>query len=121
MSQTTDTDRQVFDKVRNHLLTQKQKSERGPGQSCGYRGKNGLQCAVGCLITDEAYNPEIEGEPISQELAQRCLIDSGITFTSKTEAMLLHLQYIHDFEDVSKWEGMLNKAKVKFFPCTESD
>lgn len=31
---------------------------------CKYRGPNGVKCAVGHLISDEEYKPEMEGEDI---------------------------------------------------------
>ena len=52
----------VFDKVVKHLLTQKRRSESKRG--CAYRGEDGAMCAVGCLISDKAYDPEIEGHSV---------------------------------------------------------
>lgn len=52
----------VLEKVVAHLLAQ-----RVPAVSatvfggCRYRSPNGTKCAVGCLIPDELYTPEIEG------------------------------------------------------------
>lgn len=35
----------------------------GPAhETCAYRGNDGRRCAVGCLITDQAYDPGFEGE-----------------------------------------------------------
>ncbi len=58
------TAQEIFDKVINHLLHQ-----GGPAldynydddPKCRYRSNNGRQCAVGCLIPDNQYDPLMEG------------------------------------------------------------
>ena len=48
------TEQQVFDQVKNHMLTQMKKSMlESNGDPCAYRGFDGLQCAAGCLMSDE--------------------------------------------------------------------
>ncbi len=68
----------IFNQVATHLFKQGQQSKAiiadpywtpGSGfdqmrEMCAYRGEAGLACAVGCLIPDEAYRPEIEGLPV---------------------------------------------------------
>lgn len=44
----------IFDKVVNHLAEQGRRSESLG--DCKYRSKEGLMCAVGCLISDEEYD-----------------------------------------------------------------
>ena len=34
--------------------------------ACRYRGDNGNQCVIGCLIDDENYNPRMEGVPLGK-------------------------------------------------------
>ena len=48
------TAQQVFTQVKNHLLKQNEKSMING--ICAYRGSNGLQCAAGCLMSDEEAN-----------------------------------------------------------------
>lgn len=62
----------IFKHVGKHLLTQNEQSlvDRDTDRSCAYRGDGGLKCAVGCLITDEAYDPAIEGQGV--------LLDDGV-------------------------------------------
>ena len=43
---------EVFELIKNHLLTQNKKSVDVIGQ-CMYRNSTGLSCAVGCLMTAE--------------------------------------------------------------------
>ncbi len=44
-----------------------------PGTSkdgeCSYRGEGGSRCAAGCLIPDDLYRPEMEGETFEGILA----------------------------------------------------
>jgi hypothetical protein len=54
---------EVFDRVVTHLRTQGKPSKDVTG-SCSYRGINGTSCAVGCLIDDEFYDPELEGHSL---------------------------------------------------------
>src|SRR5687768_12164409 len=50
---------EIFNKVRNHLRQQGRAATNRYG-SCQYRGDGGTACAVGCLIPDEKYRPEME-------------------------------------------------------------
>jgi len=59
-------DRQkIFDTVAAHLLKQNKKSVGADnlGHVCQYRSSDGLKWAIGCLITDEAYYPNLENKP----------------------------------------------------------
>lgn len=54
----------VFNTVATHLLTQKEKSMRMDGGcigACAYRGVDGLECSIGCLLLDEDYDRDMEG------------------------------------------------------------
>ena len=100
----------VFDRVVKHLLTQKRRSESKRG--CAYRGKDGDMCAVGCLISDKAYDPEIEGFSISSLGVQEKLAESGVPIYSKMNILLIYLQYIHDKCPIDLWKTyMQNLAK----------
>jgi len=52
-------EQQIFDTVAAHLFRQGRRAMDGSG--CRYRSGDGLKCAVGCFIPDEAYDPDIEG------------------------------------------------------------
>lgn len=61
------TEQEIFDKVVVHLANQKVKSTDGAtdeGGICLYRGPEGRMCAVGCLLSDEEYSPDMEGRPV---------------------------------------------------------
>lgn len=57
------TKQEVFNVVREHLLKQGVRSENAAG-SFRYRGPNGLMCAVGVIIPDDLYHPEMEGRVV---------------------------------------------------------
>jgi hypothetical protein len=60
----------VFDKVVEHLATQKVQSlstgnEFCAAGNCAYRGANDTKCAFGIFIPDSSYRPEFEGKRTS--------------------------------------------------------
>ena len=97
----------VFDKVVKHLLTQKRRSESNRG--CAYRGKDGDMCAVGCLISDKAYDPEIEGHSVFHLRVQETLAESGVPTYNKMKFLLADLQYLHDECSISLWKTDLRE------------
>ena len=108
----------VFDKVVKHLLTQKRRSK--DKKRCAYRGEDGAMCAVGCLISDKAYDPEIEGFSISSLDVQEKLAESGVPTYSKMKFLLTDLQYIHDEASISLWKGHL-RTLAKLHDLTWKD
>ena len=52
--------KETFEYVLNKILEQGEPSLNKDGK-CLYRGPNGLKCAAGHLISDEEYNPSMEG------------------------------------------------------------
>ena len=99
------TVKEITQIVYNHLKTQVGYAGKK------YRNRNGLKCAIGCLIPDNEYNDCIEGIPIS-ELSDGPYIDlqnhkvmtlREILFRSKvniddedTYYLALQLQEYHD-------------------------
>jgi hypothetical protein len=88
---------EIFDKVSEHLINQGCKSVSVKDNNsfcCMYRGKNGNMCAVGCLIPDELYSPDMENKspeyllnsfPVLKKILKRSSI-----------SILTELQTIHD-------------------------
>lgn len=95
----------VFDKVVKHLLTQNRRSKGKRG--CAYRGKGGDMCAVGCLISDKAYDPEIEGFVVHATEVLAKLAESGVPTYNRT--LLTDLQDIHDRIAVDLWKVHLKE------------
>ena len=59
--------KQIFYKVKKHLLRQGERSATGDGDSCLYRSYDGvMSCAVGCLMTDDMYSPDFEGLSVAE-------------------------------------------------------
>lgn len=126
------TRREVFDKVKTHLLAQNAKAERTKPEwngemACAYRGVNGLSCAVGCLIADDKYDPAIEGIGIPynvnggttrERLAPllRVLDGSGVPTDAGTLEMLAMLQTTHDDFSPTAWRERLDRIEVQYFP-----
>lgn len=98
---------EIFTKVKEHLLRQGAPAkDRGV---CMYRSPDGLKCAVGCLITDEAYDPAIEGKNVDHLAVRDVLIKSRIDLCHIT--LLKELQLIHDYDDPERWESLLEVFK----------
>jgi hypothetical protein len=94
------TKQQLFDTVATHLLTQRRRSTRK--SFCAYRGRDGLRCAIGCLIPDERYTPNLEGKSAEQADVRRA---AGLRRGQGTLAT--DLQNLHDTLPVNQWHTKL--------------
>lgn len=123
--------KQVFTRVRDHLLAQNAQSVRAADHTaCAYRGLNGLSCAVGCLIDDAHYQSEFEGMAIGwgikesdhdSDIRRRharlmaALKKSGVPVDDRMCINLLgELQGVHDEVDPADWPAHLNEVGVKY-------
>jgi len=94
----------IYDKVCAHLAQQKTKSKVDGADVCCYRTPDGKRCAIGCLIPDEMYRPEMEidihGKPGASVFR---LMDVSADFRALIgiENLMLctHLQRAHDFSN----------------------
>ena len=106
------TDEGVFEFVKQHLITQGQKSESST--SCYYKQSNGLRCAIGCLIEDEFYNENLEfkngDDPMVLSAIQKSLPNWKIN-----KGMLIKLQELHDEIEVEEWEWKLEQLEQLTF------
>ena len=112
---------EIFDTISKHLLTQKKKALNSKNY-CLYRTDNDLKCAIGCLIPDDLYDPEIEGfsvadcfcstkpkgglEKLQNILAKLNLDDNKI--------LLERIQSIHDDNQPEYWLYGLNRLAKEF-------
>ena len=107
---------QLFDKTASHLLKQGTQSVLEDSDTCAYRGQDGLMCAVGCLINEDAYNWSLEGTAIDDSPnVQRALRHSGIEFDTDGQVMLLltRLQTIHDTKEESDWASLIGALAIE--------
>ena len=102
------TQQEIFDTVCKHLAQQKEQAigTSELGTSCRYRGKNNKKCAVGCLIPDEVYTPEMDnGWGLGKVLET-----SKLKHFRQYEWLLLNLQSAHDnAKDAEDLQRRLNE------------
>lgn len=102
------TAQQIYNTVRNHLLTQNRKSVYDSNNiNCFYRGPNGTKCAIGCLISDSEYSTELEGRNIYS-------LKNTFTWMIEHEQLLTDLQYVHDSIPVDTWKVELDKVANRY-------
>lgn len=85
----------VSERIRDHLIKQKALSLLDGG-GCAYRGANGAMCAVGCLISDAAYNPNMERLGSTSVTVFNALVASGVEVNANVERFLRDWQRYHD-------------------------
>lgn len=110
-------EQEIFNKVAEHLLTQNESAvvyRASQLKHCVYRTKEGLKCAIGCLIPDEVYTDSIEGQAIGDFRSEpefwEAIWPGG--WTQEREEFLTELQNIHDDTPTRSWpRGLRDFAK----------
>lgn len=90
----------MFEFVFKKLYQQNRRSVDS-NTSCSYRGFDGARCAVGWLIPDEIYSPEMEGYKISGIVGKYSLTDNIYGLPSEITQnlnFLASLQGAHDWK-----------------------
>lgn len=113
------TNQEIFDRVYKHLMTQGKRAIAADG-NCRYRGEGGTQCAVGCLIPDAVYTPDIEGCTMSSarngtrkgEVLADALEASGLPRSSWD--LLADLQEVHDSRRPEYWADALTWVAKRY-------
>ncbi|WP_225936182.1 hypothetical protein [Caballeronia sp. NK8] len=105
--------KKIYERVSEHLLTQRAVSEDDNG-SCRLRSPEGRKCAIGSLVNDDLYEPELEGVGISYyRHAQdgkllRALFASNVNaYDPNIIDLLIELEEIHDYADIDEWPELL--------------
>ena len=105
---------ELFDKTVTHLLTQMEQSISDDGNSCAYRGTNGLKCAIGALIDDKWYDAErLEDLSIRSQYVQVAVAKSqGFNLVDcdwdwEGWKILRAVQNIHDTHLPDEWKDKL--------------
>ena len=101
----------TFDQVAAHLIEQNEKSMSND-IGCAYRGKNGMRCAIGFCISNEDYDPKMEGCFVDMRYGPDKLftiMDKVSLGYYKNSNFLDDLQVIHDCNLPIIWPAMLKQ------------
>jgi len=132
-----ESDIEAFEIIKNHLLTQKDKS-MFDGNGCAYRGGdsisildeetgepidkyeivyNGKSCAIGILIKDDFYDDSLEDNTAEETIVIDALQQSHPEWdiTLETKVMLLCCQSIHDQMYEYDWAAALRILSLHLF------
>ena len=107
----------IFYKVKAHLLKQGEKSMDEEYGSCRYHGDYGRSCAVGCLITANMYDDNLEGEGVHSPVVISALKPIIGTQRKKRKSkleLLDALQGVHDEYPPNVWESKLEELRPEF-------
>jgi len=117
------TRQEMFDTAAKHLLTQRTRSVSEDGNYCNYRGPQGRMCAIGPMIPDEKYSPDMEGWEVGNGVVWNAMgLDSDDR--GDLETLARKLQHIHDALAPTAWpyklldlalEYNLNTAMVRIY------
>jgi hypothetical protein len=102
----------AFNDCVRHLRKQKKKSF-GPwpknifdrSKGCLYRAPDGSKCAVGGIMPDEIYNPDMETEGLYSNQLEPFMEYAGEKYGIDQPWFFQDLQHIHDDKEVSDWEN----------------
>lgn len=110
------TKQEIFDKVACHLLRQNKRSVLihlgGISEICAYRSREGLSCAIGCLIPDESYHPSMEGKNVY--LISKTFKEAPPAFDRVNLDFLSVMQEVHDCGRPTEWVARLAYAAALF-------
>jgi hypothetical protein len=117
------TDYDVFNYVKQHLLNQNEKSVDPWSLSCYYRaqkedGKT-LMCAIGCLIDDNFYSDKLENCSPSDLDVRKAIENSIFSDWEYNVSLLSELQNIHDEYEPDSWSLKLEYLESYFNEANE--
>jgi hypothetical protein len=92
------SEQEIFNRVITHLAGQERQSVGLDGE-CRYRSPEGMSCAVGCLISDDDYEVEMEGADVVY-LIKRF---EAVSWMAPFRDLLDELQDLHDMD--KSWNG----------------
>lgn len=140
------TDRETFERVRTHMLTQGRQS-KAVGNACRYRLSldDGdvpepvvLRCAVGCLLPDDPRRIALcEGRGVhnlipgperweggtweADEVLSDLLNEAGVPASKQMLDMLHDLQKVHDRSAPRDWPEMLEEVRLRYLGPDRGD
>ena len=109
----------AFHIMARHLLNQGRRAKSlapSPENSCLYRAPGGLKCAVGALIPDEVYNPNMEGTTASGLYEKYPDVYECLVLEDKcdhdAEGFYNNMQAIHDSTPEYHWAEKLLRMRA---------
>lgn len=106
------TEQEIFDRVATHLLAQQRASVSRDNHRCRYRNDFGLKCAIGALIPDDLYRPQMENLSVVRLLQN--FPELSHYMPDNTLPLCKELQSIHDRTSSDKWLIKLYKVAKQF-------
>ncbi len=108
------TPKDIFERMKTHLLAQNAVSEDDTG-SCRLRSPDGRKCAIGSLVRDEVYEAALEGVGISYyrhahdgKLLRALYALNVNAYDPNVIELLMELEQIHDDASVDQWPHLLS-------------
>ncbi|WP_321794177.1 hypothetical protein [Caballeronia sp. J97] len=105
--------KEIYERVSEHLLRQRAVSEDDNG-SCRLRSPEGRKCAIGSLVRDDQYEPELEGVGISYyrhardgQLLRALFASNVNAYDPNIIDLLIELEEVHDYADIDEWPELL--------------
>lgn len=109
------TEQQLYDIIVAHLRKQHARSQNPSGSTCLYRSPDNLKCAVGALIPDEVYDPEMESSLHTLIYYKGNFLPEALRLEFSANFDLLErMQEIHDKTNVDDWEDAFKKVAKRF-------
>ena len=109
--------KQIFYKVKKHLLKQGERSVGGDEDSYLYRSDDGvMSCAVGCLMTNDMYSPHFEGFGVAELEYDVMTPIVGVHKSSREYklGLLEALQGVHDYCTPYNWASALDLVQDRY-------
>jgi hypothetical protein len=111
----------IFDRAARHLLSQGRRGANlfvHEGATYGeprFHAKDGTKCAVGALISEEHYDPWIEGCQANKEnIRARVALSLGLELDEVDGELLKTLQHVHDMSYPEGWHARLRVVAALF-------
>ncbi len=93
---------QAFTKIVTHLRAQNRQSKDDLYRLCLYKAPNSDSCAVGCMIPDDQYSPNMEGK--SLRVLMETFPDLFNEWPENTINLMSSMQTVHDVCEPDDWE-----------------
>lgn len=105
----------IFNQVATHLLTQGKRSESGncDQNTCLYVHGN-LKCAAGCLIADDEYDTDMEGDSVRSVVLRFNNSKDLPRPAERALGLIQDLQQMHDKSEPGYWREELAALALNY-------